>query len=164
MTNESIKMSVQELVQRLYEKSGQISPSQLLEAASSKDEPAHEGFTWDNRIAGEQYRLIEARKWLRVVVVRTESDEPERLIHIPAFSETESGMREGVYKPTSVIVDVDEFERARDEALARFVGARRSIEELQSVAQKSGKRKRTKAIAQILESTAGIEQAIAAVH
>lgn len=164
MKSESIKESVQELVQKLYDKRGHVSPSELLLAAKVCKTPAHDGFTWDDAEAGEQFRLIEARQWLRVVVVRTEADAPERLVHIPAMLEDGEQMREGYYKPSSVIVDVDEFERARDAALSRFVSARVAVEELQTISERSGKRKRTKAIGKILESTTGIEQAIAAVN
>jgi hypothetical protein len=107
MNDEKVKEGVQAVVQEIYEENGQCSPSQLLERAKDKSSPAHSGFTWDNKKAGHEFRLIESRKWLRVVVIRTEAEQPERLVHVPVMSasEEETDSREGFYKPASVIVE-----------------------------------------------------------
>lgn len=168
MDGEQLKTAVQDLVQRIYDKNGEVTPSELVEAAKSKDEPAHAAFEWNDKKAGREFRLIQARKWLRVVVIRSEAQEDgERLVHVPiAESDVrEDGPKEGSYKPASVLVhSVDEFERALDEAMQRLHSARRAVEDLRSVAEKSDKPERAAMVAQVSRALDIMQQAIQSVH
>ena len=82
--NEGIKQGVQEVAQALYDRKGKIIPSELVEAARLKNSPAHDGFEWDDKKAGNEYRLYQARNWCRKIEIRVEPGaEPERLVYVP---------------------------------------------------------------------------------
>lgn len=61
---EKIQDGIQQVVSELYNEKGFIKPSDLVEAARPSDSPAHGGFLWDNKKAGNEYRLIQARQWI----------------------------------------------------------------------------------------------------
>lgn len=81
-----LKNKIQIAITEICEKKGKISPSELVEAARPKKSPIHDAFEWDNLKAGEQYRLLQARTWIRKVEVIVE-ERPERLIHVPRVVE-----------------------------------------------------------------------------
>lgn len=129
MDQKTIKQGVEQVVNDLYSQHGEVRPSILIEAARPKTSPAHEGFEWDNRKAGNEYRLIQARNWIRRVHVVVE-DRPEIMIHVPQIRvEGEEVENEGYYKPVSVLVK-DEYRAALDETLSRLNAAKASFEHL----------------------------------
>lgn len=157
----TIKQAIEADAQKIYERDGGVKPSQLLDAARPVDSPSHAGFEWRDSVAAEEYRLTQARQWLRVVVVRTGENAPERMAHIPA----ENGRQEGEYKPISVLVDdVDEFQRALSAASSRLNAARESIHELESVARKSDNKDRTAILAQLSRGFDLMQGAITSLH
>ena len=103
----TIKEGVQKTITNLYNKNNLITAKDLVLAAKPKSSPAHDGFEWNNKIASNEYRLIQARKWIRTVeiVIDNKSD---RFVHVPIIDEME-----GYYKPiSSVVQDSDEYNRA----------------------------------------------------
>lgn len=50
------------------ENGGLLKPEKLLEAARNEDSPLHSKFTWDDSIAAERYRMIQARFMISVSV------------------------------------------------------------------------------------------------
>lgn len=49
---------------------GVIEPRRVVDAARDPDSPLHDCFTWDDTVAGERYRLDQARRLIRVYVVK----------------------------------------------------------------------------------------------
>lgn len=136
---DTIKDGVQKVVNDIYSKSGQVRPSDLLKAAKEKNSPAHDAFEWNDKKAGHQYRLIQARFWIRRVEIIVDK-QPERLIHVPHVAVDEEGVNssEGYYKPMSVVIEnADEFELARRETLNRLNAAKAAFETLKKAASKS---------------------------
>ena len=135
-----IKQGVQEVVNKIYVEVGEVRPSALVEAARPKSSPAHNAFEWDDSKAGEEYRLIQARTWIRNVQIIVD-EQPERLIHMPSIVRDEDGKiteREGYYKPGSVLVqNRDEFDVALDRVRNRMESAVESYEYLKGLASKS---------------------------
>lgn len=124
----TIKEKVQNAVNNLYREKGDVRPSALIEIAAPEDSPIHDAFEWDNSIAGHEYRLIQARKWIRTVEIIIE-DQPVRYVHVPIIQGTP--MRETYYKPISVVVqDDDEYARAITELLSAVNEARRAYREV----------------------------------
>jgi hypothetical protein len=129
-TKESIKKGVQSVIINLYEENGHIAPSQLIEAARPKRSPAHKAFEWDDKKAGSEYRLIQARQWIRRVEIIID-EKPERFVHVPLIVTEDETASEGYYKPTSVVVcDEDEYIRALAQLRARLNSAKLSLDEL----------------------------------
>lgn len=51
----------------IREEHGSLTAELVLDAARADDHPLHDRFEWDDSIAGEKYRLEQARQMLRVV-------------------------------------------------------------------------------------------------
>lgn len=165
MTDTKLKEAVQIEAQKLFDANGEVKPSELLDSARPKDSPAHNAFEWNNTKAGQEFRLIQARNWLRVVVIRTESEAPERLVHVPRVVSSGEESKEGSYKPaTALIHNIDEFERALNAAMQRLNAARQSVEELRNVAEKSDKPERAAMVSQVSRALDIMQQAIQSVH
>lgn len=159
---DNVKDAVQSLTQRLFDKHGEVTSSMLVEAAKDKKEPAHAGFEWNDTKAGHEFRLIQARKWLRVVVVKAD-EQPERLVHVPVVAR--QGESEGAYKPASVVVqNVDEFERALSEAMQRLNSARAAVDTLRALAEQSDKPERAAMVAQIARGLDIMQHAMQMTH
>lgn len=92
--------------QKVYEEIGdtEISAEELLEKARKDNTELHKCFEWDDAIAGEKYRLMQARKVLNslMFIPVEESETPIRI-----FSYTP----ETKYKPTvQMVVNIDEYQ------------------------------------------------------
>jgi hypothetical protein len=151
---------VRQVIQRLYDTSGQVEASALVEAAQPEDSPAHAAFEWSDEKAGHEYRLIQARGWIRRVTVVHEGQE-QRLIHVPKLIVTErddandadDASREGHYTVKSVLIKrPDEFARALSAARGRVEAARRALAELHDEATRQGKKKEAQAIKPLLRA------------
>ena len=127
-----LKKRVQRTITEIYEKNGKVSPSELVESARSKKSPIHDAFEWDNLKAGDQFRLMQARTWIKKVEVIVE-ERPERLIHVPRVVEGSAGVSEGFYKPVSMIVkSSDEYTAALEETMSRLSAAKESFRYLKT--------------------------------
>jgi len=155
MKNDSIKIAVQSVVQDLFDRNGSVKSIDLVDKARPTDSQAHPAFEWDDTLAGEEYRLIQARKWIRVVeIIRDDGSEPERLVHVPRIVTADDAGRDGEYKPISVVVEMpDEFERALSQAREKFASAKRAMDELYRAAELSGRADQAAVIAQMSRAT-----------
>lgn len=52
-------------LQAIYDKHGQLTPKLVVKAAAPTKHPLHNHFEWNDEIAGEQYRLIQAQELIR---------------------------------------------------------------------------------------------------
>ena len=119
---------------RIYNRDRCVKTSVVVEESRPDDAPLHDKFEWDDERAGHSFRLIQARRIIRVTPIMGDDDQPARLVHVPAIDVAESG-HEGEYKPAVVIAESpDEFARARYAASARMVAAVNALEELDAVA------------------------------
>lgn len=134
-----VKKTVAQELRRIYRQKDGLRPSEVVEAARPKDSPLHSEFEWNDKKAGHEHRLWQARQLIRVTVIETtDPDKPDRYVHVPATlteaKENESG--EGVYHPMSVVVqDVDQFTRALGELTMKMRVAIRAAEELREAAE-----------------------------
>jgi hypothetical protein len=67
-------------LQRIYEERRALTAEAIVEAAQPLDAPLHPVFEWDDSVAAEQYRLVQARQLVRSVVLVSQ---PERNEHGP---------------------------------------------------------------------------------
>jgi hypothetical protein len=132
---ESIKKRVEQTVGEIYAENGQVTAAALLDAARPADSAIHDAFEWDDARAGHEFRLMQARKWIRVVQV-VYADRPERLVHVPTTVAPDTPAAEGYYKPASVVVqDVDEYRAAMAAVKKRLAAAKESYHELKRAAK-----------------------------
>lgn len=94
-----------------------VRPEQVVEKARDESTELHKCFEWDDAIAGERYRLIQAGNVIRMLVVSEEkepTDRPEvRVLH---KTDSNSG-----YKPVEIIVrKKDEYELLLERAWAEL--------------------------------------------
>jgi hypothetical protein len=163
MEQQDSKKVMDKFVNEIIKEEGECSASYLVEKAKDESSPVHNHFEWDDTICGIEYRLTQARKYLRVVVVNVEGYE-EKLVHIPP--PIDSDKREGTYKTLTVTVKTpDEFERALEECGKRFRSARFAVVQLQKAAQESDAPDRAAIVAQIARGLDLLEEAITqAIH
>ncbi len=67
----------------VYTEHGRLTPRLLVDTARPDDHPLHNRFEWDNRVAGEKYRRVQAAELIRSVRVEYVSAtvEPVRTFH-----------------------------------------------------------------------------------
>jgi len=74
-------VSLQTILQELYEQRGKLTASIVLEEARDPGHPLHSRFEWNDSVAAEKYRLEQARELIRKVKIiykeATERDGPK---------------------------------------------------------------------------------------
>lgn len=84
-------------LQAIQDSEGRITPKAIVNAARPNDSSLHGLFIWDDRLAGEQYRIDQARTLLRVVRIDIQIN--SKIIRAtayardPALSSNEQGYR-----------------------------------------------------------------------
>lgn len=89
----------------IREEYGALTPANIVEAARDDGHPLHHRFEWDDAIAGEKYRLQQARQLIRVVR-ETYTDGQGRPADVRTFHAIprEAGM---VYEPVQEVIADD---------------------------------------------------------
>lgn len=85
-------------LERIYEESGSLEPSQVVEASRPKKAPLHGCFEWDDEVAAEKYRESQARHIIRNITVVDETDEEQEPIR--AFVSVQD-----TYRPLCVVLE-----------------------------------------------------------
>ena len=120
-------------MERIEEEEGEIVPAVVVNAAAPADAPLHPAFEWDNRKAGNEFRLIQARNLIRSVHVVSEGreDEGSAWVHV-AVEEGRS------YRSVAkVVLDDDLYESAVTELLAKLQMAAKALQNLEGVASRA---------------------------
>jgi tRNA A37 N6-isopentenylltransferase MiaA len=138
---------------------GPINPSRIIEAARPDGAPLHPMFEWDDKAAAHEYRLNQARRLARaIVVVRVKGEEPRSLfVHVPPAKE--EGQREGKYVTLTTVADDEaEYQRALEQALRYMESGERLLTEVREAAEGRGK---VEALAIAIQGFAAVREAIA---
>lgn len=101
-------------LQTIYDERGKLTPALVVETARAADHPLHERFEWDNEIAGEAYRRVQAAELIRSVRVRDTrgNDESDVRCKVRQFvSVQRSDDPERSYEPVSDVL-ADPLRRA----------------------------------------------------
>lgn len=61
---------------------GILTPHNVVEAARGEDHPLHKNFTWDNDLAGDKFRLFEARVLINSVRVEIMGEKREAYLNV----------------------------------------------------------------------------------
>ena len=93
-------------IYQLMQKKGKttINAKEVLQDAKNKTSPYHDHFTWDNKQAGEEHRLMQARQLISAIVivkVRVEESEP---IQVRAFVNVIDDEGEKGYVPIDIAI------------------------------------------------------------
>lgn len=61
--------SLRDTLQAIYDERGALTPRVVVDAAADEDHPLHDRLEWDDAIAGDRYRLVQAQEMIRSVRV-----------------------------------------------------------------------------------------------
>lgn len=112
------KANASKVLEELTELGDEYSLSDVVEKAKDKNSEMHSIFEWDDSVAGEEYRKIQAGKMVRnLVIVR--NDETEEKTNVRYFVST--GKRDSTYTPTRLVVrNQDAYEQLLERAYAEL--------------------------------------------
>lgn len=100
-------MNLRDQLQSIYRQRGELTPAIVVDEARPADAPLHDRFEWDDSIAGEKYREVQAAELIRSVKV-VYTDQPEER-SVRAFVSVQRDDHRG-YVPTEEAV-ADDFTR-----------------------------------------------------
>jgi hypothetical protein len=113
---------------RIREAGGVLTPPAVVEAARPPEAPLHRAFEWDDGRAAEQYRLTQARRLIRMVIL---IDPPSgRTVAQFHHVNVQAGGRR--YEPIDFVVATpDLYEAATGELLSKIRGLQHRLRELE---------------------------------
>lgn len=115
--------------ERLAATSEGLTPDTLLEASRDDAAPLHGCFTWDDAVAGEAYRRIEARQIINALVITPETEQKEP---VRAFFRVQDAQ---TFEPTGVILrEQDKRAALLATALRELSAFRRKYQQLDELA------------------------------
>jgi hypothetical protein len=90
----------------IYEKHGELTPQAVVDEARPKNSELHNRFEWDDKVAGESYRRVQAAELIRSVRIQFSNEATGERKFVRAFSSVrQAGDAErGGYAPTEEIV------------------------------------------------------------
>lgn len=117
--------TVGNVITEIEEKNGVVTKELFLEASRPEDSPTHDIFEWDDKVAGELYRLSISNKVIIQLKVEIETGEDQKeKAYVPAFINIKSANEGAEYKN---IVDALSEQETRELILKRL---RREVEAL----------------------------------
>lgn len=90
---------------------GVITPRAVVDDARNSDSPLHECFDWNDEIAGDKWRLVQARRLIRSVTIKTVIE--HHTIAAPCYTRDVTS-EPGKQGYVSVISVKSNYEKARD--------------------------------------------------
>ena len=128
---------VGEECEKIEKKNGAVTANALVDSARAKSSMIHELFEWDDKVAGEQWRLQQAKVVLSClkITMKTEDDQPPKKVR--AFINTNPERSKGIYMNIEDALSNEESRagvliRARRE-LNSFLDKYSDIDELKDV-------------------------------
>lgn len=120
-------------LERIKAKRGQLDPQGIVHEARPEDAPLHPVFEWDNAIAAESYRCVQARDLIKTVEV-IQPEVAQRRSE-PAYVNVSTKAPQ--YRSTAEVAKSPElFESAFRQACERLGAAARAVEHLQEIAKR----------------------------
>lgn len=105
-------MSLRDQLEEVRSEYGRLTPAALVDAARPEDHPLHTRFEWDDAVAGERYRLDQAREIIRSYRIKY-ADTPTKPKTIRGYVSVRSEVEESTpaYLPTEEVM-ADPFLKA----------------------------------------------------
>jgi hypothetical protein len=99
-------MSLRDHLQAIYDERGELTPALVVDVARDNRHPLHTRFEWNNTIAAEKYRRVQAHDLIRSVRVNYTSPKTGNPISIRAFHavKKDDGTRKYAYEPAAVVI------------------------------------------------------------
>jgi hypothetical protein len=127
---------------------GQLIPENIVSAASSKENPLHVAFEWDDSVAGHKFRLHQASQLTRsITIIREEHPQPFRFFTLVR----DDNQPRASYLPTETVVKrPDLYEDGLARLKRELEGAQKSVKELIMIGHRSGRNGKYLAKASVL--------------
>lgn len=88
-----------------YKKHGELTPQIVVDEARPDCAPLHDRFEWDNDVAGEKYRIVQAQQLIRSVQIEFVDNRTGEKKYVRGFhSLREAGQESGGYAPVQEVV------------------------------------------------------------
>ena len=116
-----------EEIERIHSKYGEVTPANVVAENSPPDTPLHCCFEWNDAIAANRYREIQAEKIIGMItVVAPVQDESGKDVEVRAFVHTDSA-----YHPISIVLNSGKMRTEMlDDALKELKAFKRKYETL----------------------------------
>lgn len=72
------KKIIYDEVKKIYDIEKKVTPSKVLELAKDPNHPLHSFFEWDDEVASNKYRLIQARELINQIVFQIMNEEKDK--------------------------------------------------------------------------------------
>jgi hypothetical protein len=123
-------------LEEVRETNGELTPVGVVEHAEPFESPLHKVFEWDDEVAGYQYRLWQARKLIKAIIVAPSEADGFQSAYVHITVESEDGEGERQYMDPGLIVSEDRLYAAALEEARKFMkGAKRAFDELYRLRQ-----------------------------
>lgn len=100
---------IRAILQDMYERHGRLTPAIIVDESRAEDAPLHKRFEWDDTVAAEQYRFLQAARIIRSVRIKRVGNDTDA-------SEGSDGREEnGVAEPEGVRAFLPVRVRDRDD-------------------------------------------------
>ncbi len=104
------KADAHEVAKEICSIGDECTPQDLVKYARNENSELHKCFEWNDSIAGEKYRELQAQKVLTTLVITKDLGEDKKPVQYRLFVNT--GDRSGNYKPLPVVIrKQDEYGR-----------------------------------------------------
>ncbi len=127
------KADAQKVAEEILSLGDDVKPEKIAEYAKDESTELHKCFEWDDSIAADKYRVMQARNIVTMLVIKEEQTPTERP-EIRVFYKTKES--EG-YKPTELIIQQkDEYQALLERAWAElraFKAKYSCLKELQDI-------------------------------
>lgn len=123
-------------LERIRERAEQLTPEDVVNEARPKDAPLHPAFEWDNKRAGEAWRVHQARNLIRAIQVVQDGE-----VRAPVYVNVrpESGTDPSYYQAVSVVIqNPDELRRAIGLLTEKLHAAQSALADIQRLAGERG--------------------------
>jgi hypothetical protein len=114
-----IKKLIYDEVKKIYDIEKKITPSRVLELAKDPKHPLYSFFEWDDEVASNKYRLIQARELINSIVIQIMDEENNKISKVRAFlSVSENANSElvlnGNQHTDNYYLSIDDIEKEED--------------------------------------------------
>jgi len=113
------KKLIYDEVKKIYDIEKKVTPSRVLELAKDPNHPLNSFFEWDDEVASNKYRLLQARELINSIVIQIMDEEKNKMYKVRAFlSVSENTDSElvinGNQHTNNYYVSIDDIEKEED--------------------------------------------------
>jgi hypothetical protein len=141
-------------LKRISNRDDGIKPRVVVDEARPPDSVLHPEFEWDDRVAGEEYRVVQARNLIRAVhIIDSGEDRGSAFVHVSREGDSDEGVGASlVYLPVQeVVARKDYFESAVEELAAKLAQISKALEDLKRMASQQFKTGRKRKLSKTLQ-------------